>query len=401
MKTDSLFIPRSKISGFAQSTEVSNLLRTLSASPLMTRAEYEFTAGGMDAIINKYPAGGTPEMLILEHDGPMEELERLAEVSAISTQLIVISANNDVARYRSLLDKGGADYLCSPLDPERLLSAISRAFARAQNRNTGTLITFFSCGGGSGGSTMVRNAAVILSQFPDKRVMLLDFDIHTGTVAVNFDIVPLRGMIDLLRDPKSISAKEIAKLAQDRSASLQLLCSLPVLEPDFLLKTDNFVEIIDQARLLVDFVLIDMPSGWSALHSKLLAMSERVALVVQPNLGSFMVMNTILKLAQSSRQSLPPVDILENRWSQSVEKLISSKLFAEVARGGNLVHIGEFGTLEVQASEQSKVLAELSSRPDALDELSAYLAELSGQRVPERKPRETSFLARFFGRTKV
>lgn len=401
MKTDSLFIPRSTIAGFAQSPEVSELLRALGASPLLTRSEYEFTSGGMDAIINKYPTGGTPELLILEHDGPIEELERLAEVSAVFTQLIVISSRNDIERYRALLDQGGADYLCTPLDAEHLLSAISRAFARAQDRKTGTLLTFFSCGGGSGSSTLASNAAVILSQFPGKRVMLLDFDIHTGTAAISFDIVPLRGMIDLLRDAKSINTKEISKLAQDRSASLQILCSQPTLEPGFVLKTDNFVDIMDHARLLVDFLVIDMPSGWSPLHSRLLAMSERVALVAQPDLGSFMVMHNVQKLAQSSRQNLPPIDILENRWSEATERLISSNLFSEVTAGGHLVHVKDFGTLGVQAAEQSKILAELTPRAEMLGELTSYLAELAGIRSTKTKGADKPFLSRLLRRTRA
>lgn len=395
---DSLFIPRSTIAAFGQSAEVVATLEALKAHPLLSRAQYEAFTGSIDTIINKYPAGGTPELLIVQHDGPIEELERLAEVSAATTQLIVISHDNDIGRYRRLLDQGGADYLFTPVTPELLLGAISRTFARAENRKIGTLVTFFSCGGGSGSSTIAQNAAVLLSQLPEKRVMLLDFDVFTGTVTLTFDLHPVRGLRELLRDPKSISAKEITKLVHERTASFQILCSPPALEPGFAMKADHFVDVLDQARSLVDFVVIDMAGGWSVLHSKLLAMSEHAVLVSFSDLGSFQVLHAIEELATKLRQNLPPADIVLNRWTPEAEKLISSKLFVDTAKGGRLVRVGEFGQAAVTAAENAQVVAEVQPRPATLDALAAYLADMAGVRKKAEEKVSVPLLKRIFGK---
>jgi pilus assembly protein CpaE len=397
---DSVFIPRSTIAAFSQTEAVTEVLQQLKAHSLLSRAQYDAFNGSIDTIINKYPAGATPELIILEHDGPIEDLERLAEVSAATTQLIIISHDNDISRYRRLLDQGGADYLFTPVTPELLLGSISRSFARAENRKVGTLVTFFSCGGGSGSSTVAQNAAVILSQLPGKRVMLLDFDIFTGTVTLNFDLHPVRGLRELLRDPKSISAKEIAKLAQERTASLQILCSPPALESGFAMKADHFVDVLDQARSLVDFVVVDMAGGWSLLHSKMLAMSEHAVLVSFADLGSFQVLHAIEDLSTKLRQNLPPADIVLNRWSPEAENLISSKLFAAAAKGGRLVRIKNFGEAAVTAAEDSKVVAEYMPRNPALDEFAAYLAERAGVRKKSEDRPAVPLLRRIFGKRK-
>ena len=382
---DSLFIPRSTIAAYAQSEDVLSVLKDLKAHPLLTRAQYDATAGGIQTIINTFPSGGTPDLLILEHDGPMNELDRLADISAASTQLIVLSRDNDVGRYRSLLDKGGADYLFTPVRPELLLAAISRTFARAENRKTGTLLTVFSCGRGSGGSTIAQNAAVLLSQQPEKKAMLLDFDLHTGTVALTFDLNPIRGLRDLLRDPKSITAAEIGKLTQERSMGLQILCSTPMLEPGFPLKADSFVDLLDQARTLVDYLIVDLPGGWSGLHSKLLAMSEQAILVATTDLGSFQTLHNVEDLATKLRQNLPPAHVVLNRWSPAGEKLLSSKLFADLAKGGRLVRVGDFGQASLAAAEAGKAVAELTPRPPVLDDLAEFLADLVGARRKQAK----------------
>lgn len=398
MIDDSLFIPRSSIAAFATSSDVLSVLTELKTHSLLSRAQYDCVEGGLDAVVNRYPKGGTPDLVILEHDGPIEDLERLAEVSAATTQLIVIARDNDIGRYRRLLDQGGADYLFTPVTPELLLGAISRTFARAENRSMGTLMTFIGCGGGSGGSTVAQNAAVLLSQLPNKRVMLLDFDIFTGTVTLNFDLHPVRGLRDLLRDPKSISAKEIAKLAYDRNANLQILCSPPTLEPGFAMKADHFIDILDQARSLVDIIVIDMPSSWSMLHNKLLAMSEHVQLVAVPTLGSFQVLHNVEDLSAKLRVNLPPADIILNRWTPASDKLISADLFAEAAKGGRLVRVGDASETVVAAAAAAQPLAELRPRPAALDELAAHLARLAGQRETTEPKRRQGLLSRLFGR---
>lgn len=270
MISESLFIPRSTIAAFAKSKDVLAVLKALKSHSLLSRVQYSAVEGGIDEITNMYPTGGTPDLLIIEHDASMDELDRLAEVSGSNTQLIVISRDNDISRYRQLLDQGGADYLFTPITPELLLGAISRTFARSENRQVGTLLTVFSCGRGSGGSTIAQNTAALLAQLPDKRAMLLDFDMYTGTATLNFDLNPVRGLRELLRDPKSITPKEISKLTHERSVDLQILCSAPTLEAEVSLSSDHFVDIIDQARTLVDYVVIDMPTGWSLLHLSLI-----------------------------------------------------------------------------------------------------------------------------------
>ena len=394
MTDDSLFIPRSTIATFAQSPAVEDVLSSLRSHPLLSRTDYEHFHGGIQTIINKYPVGGTPDLLILEHDDSIDELERLAQISAPTTKLIVISKDNDISRYRRLLDQGGSDYLFTPITQELLLGAISRTFARAENRKVGTLLAFFSAGGGVGCSTIAQNSAVILSRFPGCRVMLLDFDVFNGSVALTFDMQPLRGLKDLLKEPKSISAKEIAKLAQDRSASLQILCSPPTLEPGFALKTDHFIDILDHARTLVDFIIIDMPGGWSLLHNKILAMSEHVQIVATPTLGSFQNLYNIEEQTKKLRRNLPEADVILNRWSPAAEKLIASASFADAAKGGRVIKVGSFEQASIEATTAGKALAELKMTPEPFLELERYLAEVSRIRLTDASPRKKSFLSR-------
>jgi pilus assembly protein CpaE len=398
MISESLFIPRSTIAAFAKSKDVLAVLKALKSHSLLSRVQYSAVEGGIDEITNMYPTGGTPDLLIIEHDASMDELDRLAEVSGSNTQLIVISRDNDISRYRQLLDQGGADYLFTPITPELLLGSISRTFARSENRQVGTLLTVFSCGRGSGGSTIAQNTAALLAQLPDKRAMLLDFDMYTGTATLNFDLNPVRGLRELLRDPKSITPKEISKLTHERSVDLQILCSAPTLEAEVSLSSDHFVDIIDQARTLVDFVVIDMPTGWSLLHSKLLAMSERALLVTMTDLGSYQTLRNVETMAGKLRQSLPPADVILNRWTPASEKLLSAQIFAETAQNGRLVKVGDFGQSAIAAAENVKLVAELEPNHATLGELKSFLSDLAGARTPDVKERGSPLLTRLLRR---
>lgn len=398
MIQDSLFIPRSTIAAFAKSEGVYEVLKALKSHPLLTRAQYEAYHGGIDDLVNHYPTGGTPQLLLLEHDGPIPDLDRVAEISAPHTQLIVLSGNNDIGRYRQLLDRGGSDYLFTPVSPELLVASISRSFARAENRKTASMFAFFGCGGGTGASTVAQNAAVLLSQVPDKKVMLMDFDLHTGSVAMTFGITPVRGVHDLLRDPKSISAQEIARIAHERNAGLQVLCSVPSLEPGFALKVDHFVDILDQARMLVDYVVIDLPGGWSTLHSRLLAMTEHVGLVGLPDLRSFHLLHRIQQLSAKLREGMPPVDLVLNRWTPASEGVISSSLYTDLLRGGRMVQVGEFGPLAIESDAAARTLAEIAPTASALQDFTRYLESKTGTPIVPRTRQTKPLLSRLFGK---
>lgn len=398
MNDDSLFIPRSSIAAFASTDAVFAVLSELRQHHLLARAQYDVLRGGVAELVNHYPAGGTPQLLIVEHDGPIEDLDRVADVSAANTQIIVLSGSNDIGRYRKLLDRGGSDYLFTPISPELLLASISRTFARAENRKIGTLHTFFGCGGGVGSSTLAQNAAVLLSQVPNRRVLLVDFDVMTGSVSLGFDIAPMRGLHDLLRDPKSITAQEIARIAHERTIGLQLLCSPPAIEPGFPMKSDHFIDVLDHARTLVDHVVIDMASGWSGLHSRMFSISEHAYLVANADIRSFQILRKVGELSGKLRKSMAAPDLILNRWSPASENAISAGTFAEAARGGQLIRVGDFWTEALHAASQGQVVAELPTRTAALDELVRLVAEQAGGAIRPPVRSQKPMLARLLGR---
>lgn len=158
------------------------------------------------------------------------------------------------------------------------------------------------------------------------------------------------------------------------------------------------MDIIDQARTLVDYVVIDMPTGWSLLHSKLLAMSERALLVTMTDLGSYQTLRNVETMAGKLRQSLPPADVILNRWTPASEKLLSAQIFAETAQNGRLVKVGDFGQSAIAAAENVKLVAELEPNHATLGELKSFLSDLAGARTPDVKERGSPLLTRLLRR---
>jgi len=397
---DSLFIPRRSIAAFASDPDVLGELEGLYNHVLLSRAQYNVFRGGIQEVINRYPVGGTPDLLIVEHNGDIEDLGRLAEVSSEFTQLILISQENDIGRYRKLIDQGGSDYLFTPISRERVLGAISRAFARAENKRTGKLVTFIGCGGGVGNSTMAQSVAVMLSKMENKKVLLCDFDIFTGTVALNFDIAPLRGVRELLKDPKSIRDQEISRITYERSSSLQILCSTPTFDPGMILRADTFIDILDQCRSLADYIIVDMPNGWGLLHNKILAVSERLILVTNPNLSSYQKLQNTLKQVGQLRKERHPLEIVMNRWNKLAEKHFPYDILEEAIQGAKVTKVGECPEHAIAATEKSVALAELTPYPEPLETLNAFATSLAGETDVATEVASKSLLKKLFGRQK-
>lgn len=102
----SSFIPRCSIAAFCHTDAALSTMSKVFESEATARAQKELINGSVKEVANKYAAGETPDLLIIEFSGSIEDLDPIAEICSEETRVIIIGAENDVVLYRRLLSKG-------------------------------------------------------------------------------------------------------------------------------------------------------------------------------------------------------------------------------------------------------------------------------------------------------
>ncbi|APO87202.1 AAA family ATPase [Marivivens sp. JLT3646] len=374
----SVFIPRSTVACFCVSEDCANSLTQVSSSPIMSRAHVSVAMGGLEAAILAFPVGRTPDVIIVEHDGDIEELEQLAEVCAISTSVIVIGSTNDVVLYRKLSALGVADYLFKPLDDVILIDTLARVFASRRVGRGGTVCSVFSAGGGTGSSTIAQNFAVALAKSPDVKICVIDLDMAMGTTALNFDLKPMRGLRELLLSQKDFNIADVEQTAIDRRNGVSILASVPSLQDFALPDPERVGHLLELARTLWDYIIIDLPPGWSELHADMFATSEMALIVAKPNLSSFQAASVMMRMNESLRKTLTKPQIVLNRLRRRAKTDLKSDDFLRISGGLPVHEFSENDALYADATEQGKVVMELPKTGDLEQSFSDLVAQLTG-----------------------
>jgi pilus assembly protein CpaE len=335
--------------------------------------------GGIETAITAFPVGRTPEVMIIEFDGAIEELEQLAEVCSASTSVIVIGSINDVVLYRKLIAIGIADYLFKPLADGILVNALARIFTGRRVGSGGTVCSVFSAGGGTGSSSLAQNFAIALAKSNDLKICLIDLDLAMGTTVLNFNITPLRSFRDLLSPLQEVNIAEIEQTAIEHKSGVSILASIPGLQDYSIPNTDRVGHILELARSIWDYIIVDLPPGWSELHANMFAKSEMAIIVANPNLASYQSTSILMNMQENLRKTLTRPQVVVNRISKSSTEVVKANDFLRISGGLPIHQFKEHDTLFEKASEEGKVAMELSIASELERSFSSLVAKLTGK----------------------
>ncbi len=160
----------------------------------------------------------------------------LAAAAALKTAvpsnciIVGIGAINDVALYRDLAAIGFSDYLALPLGEgvmsravERALelrerggSAMASAFAAGRDAKPRTL-SVIGARGGVGATTLAITIADMLGSRLKEEVLLIDFDLHYGSLMLALDLEAIDALREALDQPDRIDALFIQQVAQKKN----------------------------------------------------------------------------------------------------------------------------------------------------------------------------------------
>ena len=390
------FVPRCMIGCFAKSPAARKLLEEIKEDPALARTTLEITEGGVETAIRSYSIGQTPELVIIEFDEDLAELDRLAEICASTTNVILLGKTNDVNFFREIMAKGITDYFNLPAKPHDLIAAISRAASSEEKRQPARMLTFIGSAGGVGSSTMAQSVAVASAQFDKKKTILFDLDVCLGSAWLNFDLKKDRRFIDLISPSKTTSRADIDQVLIDRNEKLQIIAAEASISNAVEMTAELALDVIEKLRSMTEVLVIDMPGGWTDLHEQILTISDEVIVTANRTLSSFQNCCNIFSCSQRVRIGLSePLLVLNKSCAQSRQKIATS-IFAKIALRHDPIEITNCEKALMEGAEAGKNPLETEAAVEYLDALSPLIEALMGETFGQKK--HSSFASRIFSK---
>jgi pilus assembly protein CpaE len=227
-----------------------------------------------------------------------------------SQAVLFIGSVNDVALYRDLVRAGAADYVVKPVNEEEIYKALitslkskvvqNTAFAEIQGGNKpAKLITIIGARGGAGTTSLLVNAGWILANTHQQNVVLIDMDVHFGTIALALDAKPSIGFKDALQDPSRVDAHFVEGCLVKVTPKLSILAAEENMR-DYVVFNDNAIRLLlEKLRENKDYIIVDTPRSSLVRCPQIILDADYIVLVTELTVPSLRDTVTIINQIKS------------------------------------------------------------------------------------------------------
>ena len=273
--------------------------------------------GGLADAIEHLVRDPSPRFLIVDISGlpePLAALDRLADVCAPGTTLVLIGDINDVTLYRALRSAGVADYLVKPLSADMLRTSLSQARRRDVALDVqkpaganGKILVVVGTRGGVGVTTAATTLAWLFAHEQAKRTMLVDLDLHCGAAALALDAESSHGLCEALETPARIDGLFVSSAASPLGENLYLLSSEEPFDQVTAVRPGAVERLMSELRRDFARIVIDLPRTEPELVRQTLAEANHLVIVTDMSLVGLRETGRLLAFAKSAAPAVKPM----------------------------------------------------------------------------------------------
>ncbi|MDP1964192.1 MAG: cellulose synthase operon protein YhjQ/BcsQ [Reyranella sp.] len=361
----------------------------------ITLGKANIREGSIDAAL---AIGDWPRNLDLLIVDLADALDPIADAAALKTAVpggcIVIGVGrvNDVALFRDLIAVGFNDYLALPFAEGAMGRAVERALdLRQRTGNTATLgqsahkdatprtLSVIGARGGVGATTTAVTVAAMLGARLKEEVLLIDFDLHYGSLMLALDLEAIDALREALDQPDRIDALFIQQVAQKKSEFLYAMGAEEAPTNGFQARPHAAGDFLKSIHRRFRWVVADVPRGDPVMQRQVIEASTDILLVTDLSLpgvrDAMRLQQLVHDVAPAARLYIATGGAIEARRSavkvSDVERTLKHKVDvqipADTAAALSAVNVGKPVSEAAPASGIVKALRPLVASLDAPD----------------------------------
>jgi pilus assembly protein CpaE len=308
----------------------------------------ETVASGSDALLKVIR--NPPDLLVLEtllSDGDgIEIVRRLHEDPLIQNlHIIILSTRGKPEDVTKGISAGADDYILKRPGADIELVGKIRALLAQPKKGMpdletarGSILSFISAKGGTGTTSVCVNTAYALArQNPTAEILIVDMVFPMGTVGLSVGFESHKTVVKLTREP-DIDPLLIEKYVSARTRwGFRILLGANDPREATELEVSQIMPLFEILRTMYDFVLVDFGRALSRISLPIIELSERIVIILTPDISTVKGTRLIMQYLQSLDISLDRVFVINNRtvgrvWTttEDIEREIGVKLSATI-----------------------------------------------------------------------
>jgi len=233
-----------------------------------------------------------PQVVLLDlGSDPETAVELVRSIAGLNPAVHVVGlhTHNDSQTILKSLRAGAVEFLYAPFDLSTQREAIARLRRLVvpeslQRTEAGHAVAFSSSKPGSGASTIATQTAFSLHRLTGKRVLLADCDLTGGTIGFYLKLSHSYSLLDALQHVEHLDAALWNSLAVNYGGvDILPAPAVPHADP---VDGARLRMLVEQARQIYDWVILDLPTIFSPTSLMAVAECERAFMVSTADLPS-------------------------------------------------------------------------------------------------------------------
>jgi pilus assembly protein CpaE len=265
-----------------------------------------------------------PDVMLIE--GMCCTSDELGQIEYVTTHyakvaVILLCSTQTPDFLINAMRAGVREVLPSPVTPSALDAAVNRIGAKlvsAQAKNTGKILAFMPCKGGSGATFLATNLGYQLAE--TKTVLLIDLNLQFGD-ALSFvhDGKPTSTLADIARDIGRLDASFLAASSVKIAPNYSIMAAPEDPSQAIEVKPEHIDAILGLAVTQYDFILLDMNRTLDTLSIKALDRAYRIYPVLQAELAYLRNAGKLLNAFKALGYPKEKMELIVNRFEKSGE----------------------------------------------------------------------------------
>ena len=286
--------------------------------------------------------------------GPRSAVDICREIRATpalsAIPVMCVSATQDVEERIHFLEAGADDVMARPFDAREMearIEALLLRFQRSQQlapvisadgltlSRARRTVAVYSPKGGVGKTTVATNIAIAAADHRPDKVVLVDFALQFGGVAVLLNLDPKQTIADAVRDEGSLREPDLLRTyAMRHDSGLHVLAAPAAPEAAHTITSAHVTQILTTLLESYELVVIDAGSTLDERVLTIFEKAESVLLPITPEIGALKSMHALLEyMGEAGTIATKSTFVLNNLFAREILKLrdVESFLGAKMA----------------------------------------------------------------------
>lgn len=262
-----------------------------------------------------------PDLLIV--DGMCTDIGELVQVEYVTTHypntaVILLCSVQTPEFLINSMRAGVREVLPSPVTADALEAAVNRIVAKrdaVRSSDSGKVLSFMSCKGGSGATFLASNFGYQLAE--SKTVLLIDLNLQFGdALSFVYESKPQATIADVARDISRLDASLLSASTVKATPNYSILAAPEDPSHAMEIKPEHIDAILKVAVTQYDFILVDVPRALEPISIKALDRSDKIFLVLQNSIPDIRNASKLLAVFKSLDYPTQKIELIVNRFEK-------------------------------------------------------------------------------------